>query len=396
MNKKHHISKLYILFFLIISISFSCNNENKGKNGAIYVSSKLNIDSANASEFANSFIQDIYNSDTVTARSKIRINYKSDSIFVSDLLANEYVFNNFDLFSVLHQSILLGGELDFQFYEIQNESNIIWLRLFTAPLEVNYFRITLAVMESAIVISDFTSFNTPNSCNEMMAELVNLLHTSQEFSANDLKEGFRLMDSIIVAFSSLNPDLADLYYSKMDIALRETEIMKSIKYNLDFHSSSEIRANALKLKNHEIGKDGSLEWSWLRQYYLSLESESYTKVREAIEGLSKAVGEDPILIYLKAATYFEEYNYSIALELYNEALTIESAIPNIHFAKVICLIEMKEFIQAAESLLVMDDYFDVTNTNWDKEFIAYPEFLISDEYSQWLERITAIDGEDLL
>ena len=396
MNKKHHISKLYILFFLIISIAFSCNNENKGKNGAIYVSSKLNIDSANASEFANSFIQDIYNSDTVTARSKIRINYKSDSIFVSDLLANEYVFNNFDLFSVLHQSILLGGELDFQFYEIQNESNIIWLRLFTAPLEVNYFRITLAVMESAIVISDFTSFNTPNSCNEMMAELVNLLHTSQEFSANDLKEGFRLMDSIIVAFSSLNPDLADLYYSKMDIALRETEIMKSIKYNLDFHSSSEIRANALKLKNHEIGKDGSLEWSWLRQYYLSLESESYTKVREAIEGLSKAVGEDPILIYLKAATYFEEYNYSIALELYNEALTIESAIPNIHFAKVICLIEMKEFIQAAESLLVMDDYFDVTNTNWDKEFIAYPEFLISDEYSQWLERITAIDGEDLL
>jgi hypothetical protein len=396
MNIKQYISKLYVIFFLIISVVFSCNNENKGKNDAIYVPSKLNIDSANASEFANSFIRDIYNADTVNARSKIQIKYNSDSIFVSDLLANEDVFNNFDLFSVLHQSILLGGELDFQFYEVQNESSIIFLRLFTAPLEINYFRITLDVMDNAIVISDFTSFKTPNSCNEMMTELVDLVYDKRQLSDNDVKKGFRLMDSTIIAFYSLNPDLADLYYSKMDVALRETAIMKSIKYNLDFHSSSEIRANALMRKKYEIGKDGSTVWYWLRQYYLSLESESYPKVREAIEGLSKSVGEDPILIYLKAATYFEEYNYSTALELYNEALTIEPTIPNIHFAKVICLIEMKEFTQAVESLLVMEDYFDVRNTNWDKEFIAYPEFLISDEYFQWLERIAVIEDEELL
>ena len=390
MNIKQYISKLYILFFLIISIVFSCNNEDKGKNDTVYVPIKLNIDSANACEFANSFILDIYNSDTVSARSKIQIKYNSDSILVSDLLANEDVFNNFDLFSVLDQPILLGGELDFQFYEIQNESSIIWFRLFSAPLEVNYFRITLDIMDNAIVISDFSSFKTPNSCNEMMTELVDLVYDKRQLSNNDVKKGFRLMDSTIIAFSSLNPYLANLYYSKMDISLRETAIMRSIKYNLDFHSSSEIRANALVRKNHEIGKGGGLVWYWLRQYYLSLESENCTEVREAIEGLSKTVGEDPILIYLKATTYFEEYNYNLAIELYNDALTMEPTIPNIHFAKVICLIEMKEFTQAVESLLVMEDYFDVTNTNWDKEFMAYPEFLISDEYSRWLERVSAI------
>jgi tetratricopeptide (TPR) repeat protein len=395
MNIKQYISKLYILFFLIISIFFSCNNEDKGKNDTVYVPIKLNIDSANACEFANSFILDIYNSDTVSARSKIQIKYNSDSILVSDLLANEDVFNNFDLFSVLDQPILLGGELDFQFYEIQNESSIIWFRLFSAPLEVNYFRITLDIMDNAIVISDFSSFKTPNSCNEMMTELVDLVYDKRQLSNNDVKKGFRLMDSTIIAFSSLNPYLANLYYSKMDISLRETAIMRSIKYNLDFHSSSEIRANALVRKNHEIGKGGGLVWYWLRQYYLSLESESYPKVREAIEGLSKSVGEDPILIYLKAAMYFEEYNYSTALELYNEALTIEPTIPNIHFAKVVCLIEMKEFVQAVESLLVMEDYFDVRNTNWDKEFMAYPAFLISDEYFQWLERVGEIEDEEL-
>ena len=396
MNINHYISKLYILFFLIISFVFSCNNENKGKKDAVYVPGKLNIDSANASEFANSFILDIYNSDTVRARSKIQIKYNANASFVSNLLANEDVFNNFDLFSVLHQPILLGGELDFQFYEVQNESNIIWLRLFTAPLEVNYFRITLAIMNNAIVISDFTSFNTPNSCNEMMTELVDLMHAKNQLDDNDVTKGFRLMDSTIIAFSSLDPGLAALYYSKMDIALRETALMKSIKYNLNFHSSAEIRANTLMRKNYEIGKDGYPVWYWLKQYYLSLASESYPKVREAIEGLRKSVGEDPILIYLNAATYFEEYNYSTALELYNEALTMEPTIPNIHFAKVVCLIEMKEFIQAVESLLVMEDYFDVRNTNWDKEFMAYPAFLISDEYFQWLERVGVIEDEELI
>jgi len=396
MNINQYISKLYILFFLIISFVFSCNNENKGKKDAVYVPGKLNIDSANASEFANSFILDIYNSDTVRARSKIQIKYNANASFVSNLLANEDVFNNFDLFSVLHQPILLGGELDFQFYEVQNESNIIWLRLFTAPLEVNYFRITLAIMNNAIVISDFTSFNTPNSCNEMMTELVDLMHAKNQLDDNDVTKGFRLMDSTIIAFSSLDPGLAALYYSKMDIALRETALMKSIKYNLNFHSSAEIRANTLMRKNYEIGKDGYPVWYWLKQYYLSLASESYPKVREAIEGLRKSVGEDPILIYLNAATYFEEYNYSTALELYNEALTMEPTIPNIHFAKVVCLIEMKEFIQAVESLLVMEDYFDVRNTNWDKEFMAYPAFLISDEYFQWLERVGVIEDEELI
>jgi len=310
---------------------------------------------------------------------------------VSDLLANKDVFNNFDLFSVLHQTILLGGELDFQFYEVQKECNIIWLRLFAAPLAVNYFRITLAIIDNTIVISDFTSFNTPYSCNEMMTELVDLLYTKQQLSDSDLKGGFRLMDSTIIAFSSLNPDLANLYYSKMDIALRETEIMQSRKHTLDFHSSAENRSNALMQKKYELQKGGGLVWDWLKQYYLNLDSENYPKVREAVEGLSKLVGEDPILIYLKAATYFEEYNYSRALEFYNEALTIEPTISNIHFAKVVCLIEMKEFVQAVESLLVMEDYFDVTNANWDKEFMAYPAFLISDEYFQWLERVSVTE-----
>ena len=202
-----------------------------------------------------------------------------------------------------------------------------------------------------------------------------------------MMEGFRFMDSSITAFSSLNPGLADLFYSKIDIALRETAIMKSAKYNTDFHSNADLGTNILAEKTYEIGKEGSTEWYWLRQYYLNLDAKRYGEVREAIDRLYTSIGEDPILIYLKAATYFEEYNYSRALELYNEALIMEPAIPNIHFAKVICLIEMKEFVQAAESLLVMEDYFDVKNINWNREFMAYPAFLISNEYAEWLQRI---------
>ena len=396
MNKYHYISNLCVLFFLVLFVVFSCNNENKGEKDVVFIPNKLNIDSVNASEFANYFILDIYNADTVSARSKIQIKYNSDSIFVSNLLANKDVFNNFDLFSVLHQTILLGGELDFQFYEVQNENNIIWLRLFTAPLEVNYYRVILSVIDDSIVISDFTSFYSPHSFDAMMTELVALVHEKRQLSYKDMREGFRFIDSSITAFSSLNPSLADLYYSKIDIALRETAIMKSAKYNMDFHSSAEARTNAILEKTYEIGKEGSTEWYWLRQYYLNLDLKSYGKVREAIDRLGNSIGDDPVLTYLKAVTYFEEYNYSKALVLCNEALTMDPKIPNIHFAKVVCLIEMKEFIQAAESLLVMEDYFDVKNTNWDKEFMAYPAFLISDEYAHWLERVGVTEDEELL
>ena len=396
MNKYQYISNLCILFFLFIFLIFSCNSENKGKKDAVFVPDKLKIDSVNAAEFAHSFVQDIYHSDTVNARSKVRIKYKSDSTCVSDLLAIKEIFNNFDIFSVLHQAILVGGELDFQFYQVQEQNNIIWLRLFTAPLEVNYYRVLLSVIDDSIVISDFTSFYSPHSCDAMMTELVALVHEKRQLSYKDMREGFRFMDSSITAFSSLNPSLAELYYSKMDIALRETVIMKSIKYNADFHCSADVRTNAILEKTYEIGKEGSTEWYWLRQYYLNLDLKSYGGVREAIDRLGNSIGDDPILTYLKAVTYFEEYNYSRALELYNQALIMEPAIPNIHFAKIVCLIEMKEFILAAESLLVMEDYFDVRNINWDKEFMAYPAFLISDEYVQWLERAGVTEDDELL
>ena len=396
MNKYHYISKLCLLCFLVLFIVFSCNNENKGEKDAVFVPDKLKIDSVNAAEFAHSFVQDIYHSDTMNARSKIQIKYESDSTCVSDLLAIKELCNNFDIFSVLHQAILVGGDLDFQFYQVQEQNNIIWLRLFTAPLEVNYYRVLLSVIDDSIVISDFTSFYSPNSCDAMMTELVALVHEKRQLSYKDMREGFRFIDSSINAFSSLNPSLADLYYSKIDIALRETAIMKSAKYNVDFHSSAEVRINAILEKTYEIGKEGSTEWYWLRQYYLNLDLKSYGEARGAIDRLGNTIGADPILTYLKGVTYFEEYNYSRALVLYNEALIMEPKIPNIHFAKVVCLIEMKEFIQAVESLLVMEDYFDVKNTNWDKEFMAYPAFLISDEYFQWLERAGVIEDEKLL
>lgn len=396
MNKTQHISKLSIFLFLIISVFFSCDTEEKDYEKDVYVPYTMEIDSSNATKFANLLIEDIYNSDTVNARKKIQIQYNSDSIFVTTLLANEDVFNHFDLFSRLNQHILLGAELEFQNYESNNGGNTIWLRLFTAPMEVNYFRIDIAVANNEIIVTDFTSFDNSINCNDMMIELVDLVFTKKQLSDNTLKDGFRLMDSTVVAFYSFDPDLAELYYSKMDIALRETAIIKSIKFNLDFHSTSEERTSALERKKNETAKNGNSEWSLLARYYLNLESHNYVKVREAIEGLRNSVGEDPVLVYLNGTTYFEEYNYKQAIELYNEALTIDPNIPNIHFAKVICLIEMNEFIQAVESLLVMEDYFDVNNTNWDKEFIAYPKFLISDEYSQWLERVGEVDEEGLL
>ena len=381
----------------VISLFFSCDNQEKVKKDKAYVPYRLEIDSVNASDFAESFILDIYNSDTISARSKIHIAYESDSSCVSNLLAIEKVFSELDLFTQLNKRIMLGADLRLQNYRTYFKDNILWLRLFTAPQQVDYYRLNLMVENNEIVISEYRSFMRGDGCNELMEELVNSVYTKQQLNITDVSIGLNLMDSTVMAFNDLDIEETGLYYSQIDLALRETKIIAAIKYQLDFHSSSKVKLEALLSKRNEYRSTKGMftPWMWFNYFYMKLEEGKYSEARSALPEIRLAVGNDPILIYLEATIYFEEYKYKEALQLYNEALVAERTIPNIHFAKVICLIEMKEYVQAAECLLIMEDYFEVRNTNWDKEFIAYPDFLISDEYSIWLERIGYSENQAL-
>lgn len=395
MNKDLISKFLQVLFIAMFFAFFSCNNEEKENIDTPVAPFELKIDSLNAAEFAKLLVEDLYNSDEVSTRSKINIDYEGDSNCVADLLAVKEVFSELDLYTQLRNQIMLGADLKFQRIESYFNEKIVWLRLFTAPLEINYYRLNLKVINNTIVISEYRSFMRGAGCNEMMEELVDLVCIKKQLSLEEVTKGFQLIDSTVKAFDVLDSERAALYFSKIDLTLRESKIISAIKYNLDFHSSGEIRLGALNSsKINYTGRKGKFTpWIWFNHFYINMEEESYYAARTSFPGLRFAVGNDPILTYLEATTYFEEYKYDKALELYNEALIAEPTIPNIHFAKVICLIEMNEYVQAVESLLVMGDYFDVTNTNWDKEFMAYPAFLISDEYSQWLERVEAIDVE---
>ena len=396
MNKNQIISKLSGILFLIISLFFSCGSEVKEMKDNIYVPYKFEIDSANASVFAKLFIQNIYNSDTIGARSKISINYKGDSIYINNLLGVPGLYSELDLFTQFNKKVLIGAELSLVKYTNHQNVHSLLLRLFTAPLEVDYFKLILDVKGNKIKISDYSSFMHENSCQIMMEELIDLVYIKGHVDLDEVDKAFNLIDSTVIAFNNLEPDLASVFFSKMDSKLRATKVVDLVKFNLEMHSSSEIRLSAINRKEFSTGDMDHRDNLFYFRFYKYFENRKFSVARSSLKKLVDSQGKDAILIYLEAVTYFEEYNYSTAVELYNEALTIEPTIPNIHFAKVVCLIEMKEFVQAVESLLVMEDYFDVTNTNWDKEFMAYPAFLISDEYFQWLERVGVIKNEELL
>jgi len=394
MNKKQYISKLSAFVLFTFFVFFSCDNEKEVKTAVQITPFELEIDSVNASEFAKSFVQDIYNSDTVSARNKTHISYEGDASCVHELLTIDNVSSELDLFTQLNIQIMLGAVLNFSNYDSQSNEQIVWLRLFKAPLEVNFYRLRLKVENNKIVIQDYRSFTRGSNCVEMMKELTDLVCVSNTVDIQEIDRSFAYLDSTQMSFDRLDPESAGYYFSIINPALLGTSVIHAVKFNLELHSSSEIRGNALALGQYTV--DEKFDTGLYNRLYYGLEKGDFLYARSAINELRNTVGNDPVLIYLEATTYFEAFDYERALPLYNDALIAEPTIPNIHFAKIICLVEMKEYTQAVESLLVMEDYFKVANINWDKEFMAYPEFLISDEYSQWLERVGAMEDEVLL
>jgi len=393
MNIKLIVSKLGVFYFLIIFALFSCENEKVAKNDALPTSFKLEIDSINASEFAILFIQDIYNSDTISARNKIDIEFEGDTSCCFDLLSIHEVFDELDLFTQLNKQVVLGADLSLLKYSEETEQKRILLRLFSAPQEVEYYELILDVHNNNIVVVDYKSVYSNWKASEMLNELIDI-SCSNKLDLSNIERSFLYLDSMQGAFNNFNPDLAQSYYKSISPILINSRLVNRVKTLIGLHSDEEVRISYLMNEIDESNVSNSRYW--LFSFYLDVLQEENNQARIKLNRLKEIIGEDPILIYLEATTYFEEYNYNNALELYNDALVLDATIPNIHFAKVICLIEMKEYVQAVESLLVMEDYFEVININWDKEFMGYPDFLISDEYSRWLERVGANNEEELL
>lgn len=365
---------LSVFIFSSFLLFFSCENEKKQVIENTIPIYHLEIDSTNAKEFAQKFIDDLYNSDGLNKKNYNLYN-SIDSIGVS-------LLSILDLYTILSEKTKTGSLIDFVKYDFETEKHKVIIRVFTPPQEVDFYEIFLDVKENEIVITDYLSYVNGVYVSEIINEI-----KSSNLSKEKLANTSLYIDSINDAFNNFDVDLAAIYFNSIDSTSRKLKLVSLFKLGLDIHSSN--RNITFRNQIHKLEK-GSNSY-WLNSFYYFVEIERYPKARLSLMNLRERVGEDAILSYLEGITYFEEKNYAKAVELYTNALSISNQIPDIHFAKIICLIEKNEYTQAVESLLVMEDYFAVTNINWDKEFMGYPDFLISDEYSRWLERVGAIE-----
>lgn len=381
-------SVLVVLFFLNLFLFFSCSEENNTETEVETVVNEIPLDTFYCRSYAENLLVFLQKEYSVSFVNKIQLetffdkNSNDNLNSENDSLLNELKKHHFNLYTEFNEVINFGGRIDFV-KSIPSDSNFnLLFRGYIPPMEITFWEITLGGTKNKVLVEDILSYQYEKSHKAMFDDIID---KSSNDSDTELLNSFLHLDSSYNYLRSNQIEKAWNQLLSLKPSLQYSPLYKYSKFRVSTYISEELRQEVLKewLKDMEKGTAAY----WLYYFYYSATNEELGQARIALMNLKETVGSDPILHYLEGVTYFEEFKYEQALSFYTEALAAMPTVPDIHFAKVVCLIEMKEYVQAVESLLVMDDYFDISNINWDKEFIGYPEFLVSDEFDRLLERV---------
>ncbi len=126
---------------------------------------------------------------------------------------------------------------------------------------------------------------------------------------------------------------------------------------------------------------------WLPLFYLRSIEGNYGEALIALSNLESEVGEDVYLDFLKGNVYFEMGDYSSAVSYFNKALAVDNNVMIFHLGKIHSYISLGLYVEAVESLLVMDDSFKVSEFDWKQEFSIYPDFINSEAFKEFEDRL---------
>jgi tetratricopeptide (TPR) repeat protein len=168
--------------------------------------------------------------------------------------------------------------------------------------------------------------------------------------------------------------------------LRQTRKYRNLEEQILF-ASDEPEVHEQFISNKLAGLNPNSRDAYLTSFYKHGIFEEFDQALLSLDKLESSVGEDEVIHFLRGMTYFENQQYDLAVETLNLAISEDPNVFIYQWSKVVSLIEAGQFELAVETLLVMDDFFAMEGSNWDKEFIAYPEFLYSDAYEIWINRM---------
>ncbi len=385
---------LFVCFVLSISF-FSCNTEDNSSEKHVKENGYYELNEKNCTDFAVKMHGSLVNGDTSFIHSYIDWQGLKDAISMDSSYWDQY---RNEIFTSWKKSISPGVELINElekgshlrfitYYQLDGEHYII-LRNYIEPQTVNYIEFKLVGKLHSIAIADIYDFNQSMNLSSMAKEYCDYLGDFKEFWSITLSEMTNDCDSVKSKINEGNLKDAYMLLKATQLNFQQTYIYRGLMEQVLLKSEiSSVSQGYLFEKSQKIplGEKGRS----LTMFYLNAYAAKYNDALIALANLENAVGEDGVLDYLRGNIYFEQNEMSKALSSFNKALAYNSKIFSFHIAKVKTLIEQSQYIEAVESLLVLDDFFNIQELNWNEEFSEYPNFLTSEAYKLWLNRLNS-------
>jgi hypothetical protein len=392
-NKKLIYSVLNLICAAALFLFYSCESAYEVENIAQIKTEEFVLNEKVCTDFAIKLHTSLANGDTSF------INSYLDWKTISNSIAQDAAYWNDDKVEIfkawkskisigqdLIGELVIGNHLRFITYYQLNGEHFIILRNYVEPQTVNYFEFRLISIGSAIAIADVYDFNKSMLLSEMGKEFCDYYSACK--SDWKIIKGEIENKELEIEKSVANGDLK-LAYSQLtefETTYQKTFMWNNLKEFILLKSENKtIATNYLFEKSQMIDLDE--KGRSLTLFYLNAYVGNYNDAIIAIANLESAVGEDGVLEYLKGNLYFELGEMDNALEAFNNSLAFDNEIFSFHIAKVKTLIEQTLYLEAVESLLVMDDSFVINDLAWDAEFMEHPAFLNSEEYQSWKQRL---------
>jgi tetratricopeptide (TPR) repeat protein len=287
----------------------------------------------------------------------------------------------------------LGGSMRFIMYYKENfDEHHIILRTFYPPQHINFYDFTLGTKGSYLTIEDIYSYEMACSLSKLLGEQLNVLVKSFD-NKSAMTSYYETICSVIQSAQkqSESGKVTPAYKQLLSIdeLFKSTNYYKNIELSVLFQSPDEkVQLSAINKRLSSISLEE--KGRWLLLFYQSGLLGDFQQARLCIYNLKDWIGEDEMLTYLEAVTYYEQGDYLTSIELFNKVLVNEQDFYIVYYAKLTAQIEISDYTAAIETLQQINAIFDAGHINWDKELMAYPDFLMSDDYDDWLNGLTIL------
>jgi tetratricopeptide (TPR) repeat protein len=385
---------LMCFIFLNLFYVLSCSNEEK--DGIPPFSDEINfeLDEKTCTDFAVKMHSSIANGDSNFIKSYIDWKGIQQAISKDTIYWDE---NKLEIFKAWKENVSPGNDLMNElnngshlrfitYYHLDGEHFII-LRNYIEPQTVNYVEIKIVAIGNSLAIADLYDFSQSMLLSEMGAEYCNYLSELPGSWLDQQSEMLIQSDEIRNQIQIGDFKNAYAMLNETNIHFQNTYLYRDLKEQILMNSGSEEIAmkhlfdKSQRISVNEKGRS-------LTMFYLNAYAGKNNDALIALANLESAVGDDGVIDFLRGNIYFEKNELNNAILHFNKALAYNSKVFSFHIAKIKTLIELSYYVEAVESLLVLDDFFDIESFDWDAEFIDYPDFMLSDEYGLWLQRLT--------